>query len=116
MSASGDRLREEFEGCFGRLAGIGRDPAGGWTRLAWTEEDCQARAWFEAEAAARGLTGNATVPLASPRLVRLARPTGAARLDKWHGPPGRGRHPSVPPSVRPSTGRSWPCCPLSCWA
>jgi N-carbamoyl-L-amino-acid hydrolase len=56
MSASGDRLREEFEGCFGRLAGIGRDPAGGWTRLAWTEEDCQARAWFEAEAAARGLT------------------------------------------------------------
>jgi N-carbamoyl-L-amino-acid hydrolase len=55
MSASGDRLREEFEGCFGRLAGIGRDPAGGWTRLAWTEEDRQARAWFEAEAAARGL-------------------------------------------------------------
>jgi N-carbamoyl-L-amino-acid hydrolase len=28
MSASEDRLREEFEGCFGRLAGIGRDPAG----------------------------------------------------------------------------------------
>jgi N-carbamoyl-L-amino-acid hydrolase len=55
MSAGTDRLREEFEGCFGRLAGIGRDPAGGWTRLAWTEEDRQARAWFEAEAAARGL-------------------------------------------------------------
>jgi len=55
MSAGTDRLREEFEGCFGRLAEIGRDPAGGWTRLAWTEEDRRARAWFEAEAAARGL-------------------------------------------------------------
>jgi N-carbamoyl-L-amino-acid hydrolase len=56
MSASTDRLREEFEGCFGRLAGIGRDPDGGWTRLAWTKEDRLARAWFEAEATARGLT------------------------------------------------------------
>ena len=56
MSAGTDRLREEFEGCFGRLAEIGRDPAGGWTRLAWTEEDRLARAWFEAEATARGLT------------------------------------------------------------
>jgi N-carbamoyl-L-amino-acid hydrolase len=56
MSASADRLGEEFEACFGRLAAIGRDPAGGWTRLAWTDEDRQARAWFEAEAAARGLT------------------------------------------------------------
>ena len=56
MSASTDRLREEFEGCFGRLAEVGRDPDGGWTRLAWTEEDRLARAWFEAEASARGLT------------------------------------------------------------
>ena len=56
MSSSADRLGEEFEACFGRLAAIGRDPAGGWTRLAWTDEDRQARAWFEAEAAARGLT------------------------------------------------------------
>jgi beta-ureidopropionase / N-carbamoyl-L-amino-acid hydrolase len=56
MSAGTDRLREAFEGCFGGLAGIGRDPAGGWTRLAWTEEDRQARAWFEAEASARDLT------------------------------------------------------------
>jgi len=56
MSAGTDRLRDEFEGCFGRLAEIGRDPAGGWTRLAWTEEDRLARAWFEAEATARGLT------------------------------------------------------------
>ncbi|HEV3399066.1 MAG TPA: allantoate amidohydrolase [Actinomycetes bacterium] len=55
MSGSGDRLREEFEACFGGLAAIGRDPAGGWTRLAWTDEDRAARAWFSAEAAARDL-------------------------------------------------------------
>src|SRR5215213_6703734 len=55
MSGSGDRLGDEFEACFGGLAAIGRDPAGGWTRLAWTDEDRQARAWFESEAAARGL-------------------------------------------------------------
>ena len=56
MSGSTDRLGEEFEGCFGRLAAIGRDPAGGWTRLAWTDEDRAARAWFQSEATARGLT------------------------------------------------------------
>lgn len=56
MSGSGDRLREGFEACFGGLAAIGQDPAGGWTRLAWTDEDHAARSWFEAEAGARGLT------------------------------------------------------------
>src|SRR5215217_9742905 len=56
MSGSTDRLRDDFEACFGRLAAIGRDPAGGWTRLGWTDEDRQARAWFESEATARGLT------------------------------------------------------------
>jgi beta-ureidopropionase / N-carbamoyl-L-amino-acid hydrolase len=55
MSGSTDRLRDGFEACFGRLAAIGRDPAGGWTRLAWTDEDRAARAWFESEATARGL-------------------------------------------------------------
>jgi N-carbamoyl-L-amino-acid hydrolase len=55
MSGSTDRLGDEFEACFGRLAAIGRDPAGGWTRLAWTDEDRAARAWFESEATARGL-------------------------------------------------------------
>ena len=55
MSGNGDGLRDEFEACFGGLAAIGQDPAGGWTRLAWTEEDRAARAWFEAEAGARGL-------------------------------------------------------------
>jgi len=55
MSGNQDRRRAAFEGCFGGLAAIGRDPGGGWTRLAWTEEDRAARAWFEAEAADRGL-------------------------------------------------------------
>jgi beta-ureidopropionase / N-carbamoyl-L-amino-acid hydrolase len=55
MSGSEDRLREEFEACFGGLAAIGQDPAGGWTRLAWTDEDRAARSWFESEAGARGL-------------------------------------------------------------
>jgi beta-ureidopropionase / N-carbamoyl-L-amino-acid hydrolase len=49
-------LRDEFEACFGGLAAIGRDPAGGWARLAWTEEDRAARSWFRSEAGARGLT------------------------------------------------------------
>jgi beta-ureidopropionase / N-carbamoyl-L-amino-acid hydrolase len=56
MSGNGDRLRDDFEACFGGLAAIGRDPAGGWTRLAWTDEDRAARSWFESEATARGLT------------------------------------------------------------
>jgi len=55
MSGSGDRLRDECEACFGGLAAIGQDPAGGWTRLAWTDEDRAARSWFESEASARGL-------------------------------------------------------------
>ena len=54
MSGNQDR-REAFEGCFGDLAAIGRDPGGGWTRLAWTEEDRAARAWFEASARDQGL-------------------------------------------------------------
>jgi N-carbamoyl-L-amino-acid hydrolase len=55
MTGSGE-LRDDFQRCFGGLAAIGRDPAGGWTRLAWTDEDRAARAWFEAEAGARGLS------------------------------------------------------------
>jgi beta-ureidopropionase / N-carbamoyl-L-amino-acid hydrolase len=55
MSGSGQRLRADFERCFEGLAAIGRDPAGGWTRLAWTAEDRAARDWFRAEARARGL-------------------------------------------------------------
>jgi beta-ureidopropionase / N-carbamoyl-L-amino-acid hydrolase len=48
-------LRDDFQRCFEGLAAIGRDPAGGWTRLAWTAEDRAARDWFRAEARARGL-------------------------------------------------------------
>jgi beta-ureidopropionase / N-carbamoyl-L-amino-acid hydrolase len=55
MSANRKRLREDFEACFAGLAAIGQDPTGGWTRLAWTDEDRAARDWFRAEAAARGL-------------------------------------------------------------
>ena len=55
MSGRRERLRADFERCFEGLAAIGHDPAGGWTRLAWTEEDRAARDWFQAEAQARGL-------------------------------------------------------------
>jgi beta-ureidopropionase / N-carbamoyl-L-amino-acid hydrolase len=55
MAAGEERLRDDFERCFEGLAAIGRDPAGGWTRLAWTGEDRAARDWFQAEARARGL-------------------------------------------------------------
>jgi N-carbamoyl-L-amino-acid hydrolase len=48
-------LRDDFQRCFEGLAAIGRDPAGGWTRLAWTAQDRAARDWFRAEARARGL-------------------------------------------------------------
>ena len=37
------------------LNAIGRDPAGGWTRLAWTAEDAAAGRWFERRAHAFGL-------------------------------------------------------------
>src|SRR4029453_14057888 len=55
MSGSTDRLRDEFEACFGRLAAIGRDPAGGWTRPAWTHEARAARARSRSGAGAPGL-------------------------------------------------------------
>jgi beta-ureidopropionase / N-carbamoyl-L-amino-acid hydrolase len=54
MSGS-EQLRTDFQRCFEGLAAIGRDPGGGWTRLAWTGEDRAARDWFRAEARARGL-------------------------------------------------------------
>jgi N-carbamoyl-L-amino-acid hydrolase len=55
MAEGEQRLREDFERCFEGLAAIGRDPAGGWTRLAWTAEDAAARDWFRAEARTHGL-------------------------------------------------------------
>lgn len=53
MPAS-DGLAARFQASFDGLAAIGRR-ADGWHRLAWTAEDRQARAWFVAEAEARGL-------------------------------------------------------------
>lgn len=46
---------ERFEGAFGALAQIGARDGRGWTRLAWTDEDRAARAWFTDEARAIGL-------------------------------------------------------------
>jgi len=49
--AAGDLLD-----AFAALAAIGHDPGGtGWTRLAWTDEDRAARAWFTGQAGSRGL-------------------------------------------------------------
>jgi N-carbamoyl-L-amino-acid hydrolase len=51
-----DALVGEFRACFDGLAAVGRDPAGGYHRLAWTDQDRAARAWFAAQASARGLS------------------------------------------------------------
>lgn len=45
----------EFDRMFADLAGIGRDPAGGYRRFAWTSTDAVLREWFAAEAQRRGL-------------------------------------------------------------
>jgi len=55
MRAVGPEATADLLDVFAALAAIGRDPAGGWTRLAWTDEDRAARAWFLAQADARGL-------------------------------------------------------------
>jgi N-carbamoyl-L-amino-acid hydrolase len=45
-----------FDGMWGELADVGRDPAsGGYRRFAWTRTDAELRDWFAAEAATRGL-------------------------------------------------------------
>ncbi|TDC53646.1 allantoate amidohydrolase [Jiangella ureilytica] len=38
------------------LEPVGRDPRGGYRRFAWTDTDADLRAWFDAEAARRGLS------------------------------------------------------------
>lgn len=58
VSAGGDgTARRELAGELGRLfsqlAKIGRDPAGGVTRVAWSLEDQALRRWFHEQAAAR---------------------------------------------------------------
>lgn len=55
---------------FDELAGVGRD-GDGWTRLAWTPQDAQARAWFTAAAERCGLD---------------VRRDGNANLWAWWGP------------------------------
>ena len=50
------RAIREFDRMWADLAPIGRDAAsGGYRRFAWTSEDADLRAWFEAECARRGL-------------------------------------------------------------
>ena len=44
-----------FATLFDGLAELGTDPDGGWTRLAWTPQDAEARAWFDACAGELGL-------------------------------------------------------------
>lgn len=45
-----------FEGMWGALAEVGRDPrSGGYRRFAWSREDALLREWFAGEAGARGL-------------------------------------------------------------
>src|SRR5690606_20254835 len=48
-------MAEAFRALWETLRRIGADPAGGWTRPAWSDVDLEARAWFTREATARGL-------------------------------------------------------------
>jgi N-carbamoyl-L-amino-acid hydrolase len=50
MSADG------FAAMWDAISAVGRDPAGGYRRDAWSPADIELRAWFRAEAARRGLT------------------------------------------------------------
>jgi beta-ureidopropionase / N-carbamoyl-L-amino-acid hydrolase len=44
-----------FDALWSAIADVGRSPAGGYRRFAWTREDDDLRTWFAGEAAARGL-------------------------------------------------------------
>jgi beta-ureidopropionase / N-carbamoyl-L-amino-acid hydrolase len=44
-----------FDAMWADLEPVGRDPRGGYRRFAWTDTDAELRAWFDAEAARRGL-------------------------------------------------------------
>lgn len=48
-------LERDFEGMWSQLAGVGRDPGGGYRRLAYDDAELTLREWFAGEAAARGL-------------------------------------------------------------
>jgi len=69
-------LPARFAALFAELAAIGRDPASGtYRRLAWTDEDRAARAWFGRAAADRGLG---------------TEPDRNGNLWAWWGGPGHG--------------------------
>lgn len=45
-----------FDGLWGSILDVGRDPAGGYRRFAWTTADLTLREWFTGEADRRGMT------------------------------------------------------------
>lgn len=56
MAAAADpQLARRFDALWATLAGIGRDPAGGYRRFAYDDAELTLRDWFVAEATARGL-------------------------------------------------------------
>ena len=50
-----DAITRDLATAFAELATIGRDPSGGYRRLAYTAEDLELREWFHHQAAARHL-------------------------------------------------------------
>jgi len=68
-------IAAELDRMWGQLAPIGREPDGGYRRLAWTDVDLAMRGWFTDEASARGLD------------VREDR---AGNLWAWWGDPAEG--------------------------
>lgn len=49
-------MTSSFDGLWDALLDVGRDPAGGYRRFAWTTADLTLREWFAGEAAERGMT------------------------------------------------------------
>ncbi|MCU1495110.1 MAG: allantoate amidohydrolase [Acidimicrobiaceae bacterium] len=56
LRTAGDRPRIAFEQMWAEIGAIGRDPAGGFSRLAWSAADAELRAWFRRQAAARDMS------------------------------------------------------------
>lgn len=53
--APAPQVEHGFARLWSELEAIGPDPAGGFSRLAWSREDAQLRAWFHAQAAGRAM-------------------------------------------------------------
>ena len=76
VTGAGDAaLRARWEAMWAALDGIGRDPDGGFTRLAWSGADAQLRQWFRGEAAARRM---------------VVEQDGNGNMWAWWGGPGPG--------------------------